>query len=373
MKFVKLSEIERQKPIALDKNGNFLTVNTLESNEVKTGMSFEEQQKLVLKRYEMEPDFAIGRPGGDRITKAQLMNEIRTGTETGKGFINDEMAYLTELYDDLMGRSRRVRFEDLINQLKPESSEVDETTDPKFVFADSVLNYFLSDIFKFKRDHLIPAFQQAGLLVQIAGRNDTRANFFEVYASDSVKYISESGHGAESSVCGYDQDTILWKVGSSEYPLNNVNNKIIHLCSCLTAVDLGPALVEVGATAYFGYDKRFEFYNRLGPHGVPEYMFGFPFFLTASGVDVFLLCGFTCEDTALLTRALYDYWIELTRSSNMFPGLIPSMLTHNRKAFKSPLDSEKSYGRKNAALNVPPLPTEITGRLLNTLLTVPTM
>ena len=40
-----------------------------------------------------------------------------------------------------------------------------------------------------------------------------------------------------------------------------MKDRIIDLCSCLTAVNLGPALIDAGAVSYLGYNQEFWFYT----------------------------------------------------------------------------------------------------------------
>ena len=55
----------------------------------------------------------------------------------------------------------------------------------------------------------------------------------------------------------------LFDTSSSD--LNLLTDKVVSLCSCLTAVELGPAIIDAGAVAYTGYKTEFWFYIGADP------------------------------------------------------------------------------------------------------------
>jgi len=65
------------------------------------------------------------------------------------------------------------------------------------------------------------------------------------------------GHG-NVNVYTVECTNVLVTVNSPELAL--FKDKIVSLCSCLTAQQLGPALMDAGAVAYTGYKEEFFFY-----------------------------------------------------------------------------------------------------------------
>jgi hypothetical protein len=65
------------------------------------------------------------------------------------------------------------------------------------------------------------------------------------------------GHGNETT---YTVECTAKLFDTSSSDLNLLADKIVSLCSCLTAVELGPAIIDVGAVAYTGYKTEFWFY-----------------------------------------------------------------------------------------------------------------
>jgi hypothetical protein len=70
------------------------------------------------------------------------------------------------------------------------------------------------------------------------------------------------GHGNETT---YTVECTALLFNTSSTDLNLVADKIISLCSCLTAVELGPAIIAAGAVVYTGYNQEFWFYTGDNP------------------------------------------------------------------------------------------------------------
>jgi len=69
--------------------------------------------------------------------------------------------------------------------------------------------------------------------------------------------VAGIGHGNVSTYT-VECTTVLVTTESPELAL--FKDKIISLCSCLTAVNLGPAIINAGAVAYTGYKEEFWFF-----------------------------------------------------------------------------------------------------------------
>ena len=65
------------------------------------------------------------------------------------------------------------------------------------------------------------------------------------------------GHGSEF-VFSVECTEKYITVGDSE--ISQFKDRVVSLCSCLTAVDLGPAIMDAGAIVYTGYKTEFWFY-----------------------------------------------------------------------------------------------------------------
>jgi len=68
-----------------------------------------------------------------------------------------------------------------------------------------------------------------------------------------------AGHGNESIYTVQNLAPLLHAQNSDELVL--MKERVLALTSCLTAVSLGPALIDAGAVAYLGYNQEFWFYT----------------------------------------------------------------------------------------------------------------
>ncbi len=69
------------------------------------------------------------------------------------------------------------------------------------------------------------------------------------------KLVVINGHGSESSVTGYDNETLL----NLDSNLRLLSGKLVYARSCRSAKKLGRVSVSKGCLAYIGYDDDFVF------------------------------------------------------------------------------------------------------------------
>jgi len=82
---------------------------------------------------------------------------------------------------------------------------------------------------------------------QLIGPIDRKGLFLLLDAGDIIIGV---GHGSPSELCGHNDQVIM---DTASIP--NVKDKLVILISCETAEELGPALIEAGATSYIGFDE----------------------------------------------------------------------------------------------------------------------
>ncbi len=75
--------------------------------------------------------------------------------------------------------------------------------------------------------------------------------------------VAGIGHGNESTYTVQNLAHLLDAGNPDELAL--MTNRVTSLCSCLTAITLGPALIDAGAVAYTGYNQEFWFYTGDNP------------------------------------------------------------------------------------------------------------
>ena len=110
----------------------------------------------------------------------------------------------------------------------------------------------------YRNQYVYPYLESSGFgLVYCQGEAARRENVASAACRDDVAYITGSAHGSDTEYFGYDCWPIF-QVG--DYQPEEVDGKVIHLISCLTAADLGPDFVTNGCRAYFGYKRNFAFH-----------------------------------------------------------------------------------------------------------------
>lgn len=187
------------------------------------------------------------------------------------------------------------------------------------------------------KKYVYPYFVKKGFnVIPFFDRDAIRAKFApECMFADTI-YISGFGHGNTNVFTGQDHD-VIWKVGS--YDPQEVKDKIIHLLSCLTAVELGYDLVKNGARAYFGYKYEFIFYNRGTPDPLDDVVAD-AFFECDSLIDRLIADGLTAGQIFDAAKELFAK----KRDEYM------AIDTNVASAFIQDLEGLQLYGDPNACL-----------------------
>ena len=356
-----LSKLEAKKPLAIDSKGNFLSLKELEEEKPFMALASLElgmQKDLVLHRNEMEPDYEISIIGGERITKNELMDEIKAETELGMDAVRAELSYLSDIHAELGGQE--IMKEELPDKVKvrpwppDEHREIPRKWWPIFfrrfaVFAEDTSTAITASAAAFRGKHVIPCFPKVRKITPIilTGPNDVRPNFEKACRRKGVVYISGIGHGSATVFTGYRGDR-LWI--ACRYSPEEVKGKLIHLLSCKTARELGPDLIKKGGCAYFGYIENFTI------------TWNYPkvFWKCDSAIDLALCHGMNAEEATRFALRVYNAMIKKYRGIH---GPTAAWLTWDRDALRTPVHSRK-YGEPKGHLRKVPfleeLETELT-------------
>jgi hypothetical protein len=260
------TEYAVRKPLTVSPTGEFLTASEIAAQPtLSLGSLFtldtDQQLKLALERYALEPDFRLGIIGIGLLTKDEVIEHLRQQTDFGRLALRAEMGYCNELIAELAGgivpawptvpkgpfpappdwrRVKRCIWLKLTNRVLFCENDTDSVTTP---FA----NYRIANVH--------PVFQTRGFNpILLHGPDNVRANFVPQAKNVLTVYISGIGHGNYNVYTGHWGDHIL-EVG--HYDPAEVNGKGIHFLSCRTARDLGPDTVANGAKCYAGYWENF--------------------------------------------------------------------------------------------------------------------
>ena len=101
---------------------------------------------------------------------------------------------------------------------------------------------------------------RGGTRKQLYGDDAVRSKFEEAVQSLDPSLFVGMGHGSENAFSGQYVEGMFGGEYSVLLTIENADlmaGRVVCLCSCLTAKQLGPALIEKGAVAYAGYNQPF--------------------------------------------------------------------------------------------------------------------
>lgn len=121
------------------------------------------------------------------------------------------------------------------------------------------------------------------------------------------------GHGNEC-VFTVECQTLYMSVKSGSHSkctrdinLDKMRGRVVHLVSCVTAVELGPALIANGARAYIGYRDSFWFFTGTTPCGGRDVQ---SVFLAEFQVEASLMAGLSVGQAYRDSQARNDQEVE---------------------------------------------------------------
>lgn len=355
-KAINLSELEAKKPMAVDSKGKFLTLKDLEKKKPYMALATLEptlQRNLVLKRYDIEEDHEISIIEGEKINKAQMMEEIKAETDLGLDAIRAELSYLSDIHAELAEEA-------MLEEELPKTIDLGTFPPQKyswvpkkywpiifkryFVFAGDTDTTITKSATDYNRKHMKCKIKLIPII--LTGSALTRPNFAAACKRPRVMLIKGIGHGSPSVFTGYHYSR-LWE--ACKYDPAEVRGKIIHLLSCKTAQKLGPDLVKKGACAYFGY---FENFTITWNH--PNV-----FWICDLAIDLALCSGMNAGQAGLFAIRVYNDYIRRMRAIH---GPTATWLTWDRDCLKGPHLARK-YGRNTCTLKRYPFFEELEAEL----------
>lgn len=165
-------------------------------------------------------------------------------------------------------------------------------------------------------------------VVEIKGASATPANVKAQLLSVNPMVFAGIGHGNYTTYTVQAQAVFL-QVGNENVAL--MQGRVVHLNSCETGAELGPAIKNAGATAFVGSNESFWFYVGDGPNATRATQ---SVFLAEYQFDVSLLQGKTVETAHAEQLAKFDselnYWIEGDGRTHADASDIARMLNINK-------------------------------------------
>lgn len=323
-----------EKPLFVTEQGEFLTAKQIHKEPTLSlgslfVLSDDLKKDLVLKRYDLEPDFKLGVIGLGIYTKDETIQQIKAQSDLGKSLMEAELGYCNELIGELVGPVPAV----------PEWPKIPSGPFPpipdwkrvkrciylkvanRVLFCENTTDGVTGPFAAYRVAHVHPFFDARGFtLVVLQGPDDIRANFIAPAKKTLTVYISGVGHGNYTTFTGHNGNPIL-QVG--HYDAAEVDKKAIHFLSCQTARDLGPDTIAKGAHSYMGYNENFKLiWDDGGTQAVNEFEL---FARSDSTFDIMMANGATAQ-------AAFDATIQAFNVARaLVPGsLAASLLTWDR-------------------------------------------
>jgi hypothetical protein len=315
MKIGKLDfkDYSAKKPVTISPKGKMVSaqdVLAVEDLQVGTlsALSKEDQIKLALARYDLEPDFKLGTIGVGLRTKKEIMQHIKAQDAFGQTALQAEMAYCNELITSLT--SAKLPAEPVIPQKPiskiPDSKIVKKTIWIKLktraLFCENTTDAVTTPFANYRIANVHPVFAARGFsVVALTGASDVRTQFVPQAKNGLTVYLSGVGHGSYTLYTGNAGDHIL-EVG--HYAPAEVAGKSAHFLSCETGGSLGPDTVAKGAKSYAGYTENF---NLVWDDSTTSSANEFECFAKAdSTFDIAMARGLTAQQAKDATIAMFN-------------------------------------------------------------------
>ena len=189
--------------------------------------------------------------------------------------------------------------------------------------------------------HPTKALQDAGLDVTDLQKGDAvRSNILSYLLAKDPLLFTGFGHG-NTDVFTDDAEQVV-------FDLNNVElmrGRIVRLLSCLTAQELGPAMIAAGAVAYLGYAVEWTWIQ--DDQAIDPYLekYGEGFYKSADA-DLFSLAAIKTVGTAYQDGLnTYQYWIDRWRaSSDPYAGDVIAWLLWDKEGYRAMGDMSATVG-----------------------------
>ncbi len=325
------------KPLGYSQTGEFLTAKELFARPSDApgsllALTKEEQIKLAVARYSLEPDFKLGIIGAGLLTRDEIIDHIQRQDQFGQMALEAEMGYCGNLISEL-------HISKIPKKPSIPKKRIPVTPDWKIIrrclnlklktralFCENTTDAVTTPFANYRIAHVHPAFAARGFtVISLTGVDDVRTKFVPEAKNGLTVYIGGVGHGSYTVYTGHFGNHIL-EVGF--YDPAEVAGKAIHLLSCETAAQLGPDTVANGAKCFAGYTENFNFVWDDSTTPVDEFLC---FVEADSTFDIMMANGATALQAYNATIAAFN--AELLKPG--IPGsAAAAWLTYDRDHFK---------------------------------------
>lgn len=165
-------------------------------------------------------------------------------------------------------------------------------------------------------------------LIELQKEDAVKENVWSILASIDPVFVNGFGHGNDGIYTGDTTQAIFTSADCSI-----LNSRIVYLLSCLTANELGPAIIDAGGIAYGGYNISWTWMatSLLVDPYTDWYAEGF--YRSSNMFPIALIQGEVMEEARDKCIAEYNRWIniwETERASDQYAAAAIQWLIHDR-------------------------------------------
>jgi hypothetical protein len=151
----------------------------------------------------------------------------------------------------------------------------------------------------FRENSVYPELRKSATLLPLHGPDHQRRHVTRAMGQPDARLFTGLGHGTASEFKGQHGLPVYSAKQVQAGP--GIRGRIFHLCSCSTAQVLGPALLQAGASAFFGY-LRPVLVNYIDPPGL--------FYGADAEIDRALAEGSTCSEALMRAEEAFQEAIQ---------------------------------------------------------------
>ena len=179
--------------------------------------------------------------------------------------------------------------------------------------------------------HVVTYAQSKGFtVIDVEGNEANQGPVFDALNTHDPGSIYGFGHGSETVFTG-DSEQIIFDTTN----VGILEGRIIYLLSCLTANQLGPAIRDVGALGYAGFDISWTWMAEENTDGDPyEDKYAEGFYRSANKLWESIIDGRNLTDASFDSVEKYNAWIDYwLYQNNQDPYATESIkwLVHDRE------------------------------------------
>lgn len=149
-------------------------------------------------------------------------------------------------------------------------------------------------------------------VTDLGGDLATKEELEATIAGKTPVFFHGGGHGDEKTFTGQDMEPVL-QVGVNEEVCAGM---IVYLLSCLTGVELGPAIVKAGGWAYIGYTDVWGWVDEDGAGDPYSDKYARGFYEGSNAIVISFLDGLTAEEAEKTGCDKYNEWVDYWTSSD---------------------------------------------------------